>query len=101
MPEMDGYELAQLIKHTQNNWFENMKKSRTLRAVKAKKKCPVVAVTAYTATTVKEQAAAVKIEEVIHKPVSFKVLRDTLKKWYFTEQEISNLPAGVNRSIED
>jgi len=59
---MDGYELTMLIKHTQQNWFENMKKSGTLRATKAYKKCPVIAITSFTADNVSEQATAAKID---------------------------------------
>jgi CheY-like chemotaxis protein len=85
MPEMDGYELCRLIKHTQKNWFENMKKSGTLRATKAYKKCPVVAITSYTALNVATDAKAAGMDEVIHKPVSFRILREVLKKWYFSD----------------
>jgi CheY-like chemotaxis protein len=99
MPEMDGYELSMLIKHTQQNWFDNMKKSGTLRATKAYKTCPVIAITSFTAESVNEQARAAKIDQVVNKPVSFRTLRELLKKWYFSTAELLKLPENVNRFL--
>jgi len=41
-----------MIKAYQDFWFEGFKKTCTLRSTKTKKKCPVVAVTAYTHASV-------------------------------------------------
>ena len=88
MPEMDGYEVARLIMYTQKNWFEGLKKSGTLMAPKAKKECPVIAVTSYTDRSVYDLATASGIKQEIHKPVTLVLLKSILEKYYFTDQEI-------------
>ena len=57
MPQMDGYQVGRMIKAYQDFWLGGFKKTCTLLSTKTKSKCPVVAVTAYTHSSVYQIAS--------------------------------------------
>ena len=61
MPEMDGFQLTKQIKLIEENWYNQMRQSRSFRATKAKFFCPIIAVTSYTAKEVYDEASAAGI----------------------------------------
>lgn len=54
MPKIDGFKLATLIKSVENVWHEEISKPGDIRRFKAKKKCPIVAITATDPDSIKE-----------------------------------------------
>lgn len=56
MPEMNGFEVCQKIMATQFGWLGAMSKQSGVLHFKAKKACPVIAVTAFTDEGVHKQA---------------------------------------------
>ena len=85
MPEMDGFQLTKQIKLIEEHWYNQMRQSRSFRATKAKYFCPIIAVTSYTAREVYEEASAAGIIKVIHKPVSFSMLRDIVREFHLNK----------------
>ena len=83
MPEMDGFEVARQIRAVQDGWFEGLKKQDINKLLKAKRECPIVAITAHVDDSVEKKAMAVKMKEVINKPVFIDRLRQVLEKYYF------------------
>jgi CheY-like chemotaxis protein len=47
MPGIDGFEVCSRIKNTQKYWFDEMKKLNSAVRFKARRDCPVVAITAF------------------------------------------------------
>jgi CheY-like chemotaxis protein len=81
MGEMDGFEVCTRILATQNAWFDSMKKEGNLRKFKARKFCPVVAVTAHCDDSVQRRASKVGMKCVINKPVSMESLVGVIKQY--------------------
>lgn len=56
MPEMDGYEVSRKIIAYQKGWGPSIKKSQLFGKQKLRHEVPIVAVTAYTDSSVKKNA---------------------------------------------
>ena len=69
MPEMDGYKLGELIIATEKYFFGQLKLRSVESWTKAKRHCPVIAVTAHCDKTVVEKALGIGIKKVLAKPV--------------------------------
>ncbi len=81
MPGLNGFEVCNLIMVTQKYWFESMKKQQTLVKFKARKVCPVVAVTAFRDASIETQAAKVGMKAVLHKPIITDKLIEVLNNY--------------------
>lgn len=54
MPKIDGLKLATMIKSIENVWHGEISKPGDIRRFKAKKKCPIIAITASDLDSIKE-----------------------------------------------
>jgi CheY-like chemotaxis protein len=61
MPNMDGYKVAELLILIETYFFDYMKRNCLESVTKAKRHCPIIAVTANSDETVKEKAEKVGI----------------------------------------
>lgn len=82
MPKMDGFKLAETLLLTKKYFEAGMIKDLGYRKRKAKKACPIIAVTAYQNVEIVERATKVGISQVLFKPVDVEVLRQTLERFY-------------------
>jgi CheY-like chemotaxis protein len=82
MPEMDGFQFSQLIIKTQRMWLTSFKQDNVNRAVKIRNMCPIVAVTAFKDKSIHAEAERIGIKKVLHKPVDFVALQETLTTFY-------------------
>lgn len=85
MPTLDGYMLAKLLILLQQNFSLAQKEKTAYQAAKANRACPIVAVTAFTHSSVDDLAKAAGMLKVLHKPVSHQVLKATLDQFYFNK----------------
>ena len=69
MPQIDGYQVSERIKATEKYHSDYLRSKSIECFVKARKKCPVIAVTANHDNTVGELAFKSGIKEVLLKPV--------------------------------
>jgi CheY-like chemotaxis protein len=82
MPEMDGFQFSKLIFKTQQIWLNSFKQDSVNRAIKIRFMCPIVAVTAFKDKSIHVEADRIGIKKVLHKPVDWVALKETLEAYY-------------------
>ena len=84
MPEMNGFQFSELIINTQRMWLSSFKQDSVNRAMKIRHMCPIVAVTAFKDKSIHVEADRIGIKKVLHKPVDFVALKETLNLFYYS-----------------
>ncbi len=62
--------------------MNSFKQDTVNRALKIRQMCPIVAVTAFKDKSIHVEAERIGIKKVLHKPVDFLVLKETLATFY-------------------
>jgi len=83
MPEMDGYKVAELIVATEKYWFESLRNKSIESYTKAKRECPIIAITAHCDDTVIKKALKAGIKRVLPKPVEDAMIDNILVEYYY------------------
>ena len=83
MPKMDGFKVAKVMRATETSWFEALAKKGRLGEAKAKKPCPIVAVTAHQDYDDSKYEEA-GINEICFKPLGIVEAQNLIKKYFFT-----------------
>ncbi len=83
MPDIDGFQVASMIRSIENLWGDEIGKLNDIRRLK-KKNCPIVAVTAFNCSDVNDRALKVGINRVLHKPVNIGQIRAVIKDYYLS-----------------
>ncbi len=63
-------------------WLTSFKQDTVNRAMKIRNMCPIVAVTAFKDKSIHVEAERIGIKKVLHKPVDFVALQETLTTYY-------------------
>jgi CheY-like chemotaxis protein len=84
MPDVDGFKVAETIRSIEKVWHAVIKDPKDVRHVKAKKPCPIVAITAFNSGDVDLQAKKVGICRVLTKPVNIVQIRAAIKDFYLS-----------------
>ena len=83
MPIMDGYKVAEHLTFIETYFFDYMKRNCLESVTKAKRNCPIIAVTANSDQTVKEKAAKVRITAVFAKPMTSDQIASVVNEYYY------------------
>ena len=83
MPTIDGYMLAKILIKAQYNWSKSTQRKTAYQAAKAKRACPIIAVTAFTDKSVEVIAKKAGIKKVLYKPVDYDTLKAALDIYYY------------------
>ena len=92
MPVMDGCTATKHILDFQEKYEESTKEDNVEYAAMGQDLMHIIplkisAITSYTNKSNIDECFAVGMDEVIHKPVEFNVLKDILIRFYYTEEE--------------
>lgn len=83
MPDIDGFQVASMIRSIENLWGKEISNPNDIRRLK-KKNCPIVAVTAFNCRDIYDQAFKVGINRVLNKPVKIDQIRAVIKDYYWS-----------------
>ncbi len=84
MPEMDGFKVAELIQATEKYWFDSLRNQSIESFTKAKRECPIIAITAHCDESVIARARKCGIRQVLPKPVDENMINLVLKEFYYS-----------------
>ena len=97
MPVMDGCTATKHIISFQKQYEQSIREENVERKAMGQPLVPIIplkisAITSYTNKANIDECFTVGMDEVIHKPVDFSTLKDIMKRFYYTAEEMEKIP---------